>query len=127
MINTPKREVSARFLAEDERVVIADLQRRGAGVRAIAAATGRSPATISRGLRRNRDPASGQYRLFTAQRMAAGRRARPGRGKLVGDGELAEFVQQRLAQRWSPEQIGYCGPGDRGAGHDGIRRRHAAG
>lgn len=105
VINRSKREVSARFLAEDERVVIADLHRRGVGVRAIAAATRRSPATISRELRRNRDEASGQYRPFTAQRMAVGRRGRPGRGKLVRDTELAEFVQQRLAQRWSPEQI----------------------
>ena len=37
--------------------------------------------------------------------MAAARRARPGRGKLAGDAELAGFVQQRLRRRWSPEQI----------------------
>jgi IS30 family transposase len=66
---------------------------------------GRDPATISRELRRNLDPANRQYRPFAAQRMAAARRARPGRGKLAGDAELAAFVQQRLRQRWSPEQI----------------------
>ena len=52
------REVSSRFLSEDERVAIADLHRRGLGVRAIAAEVGRSPATISRELRRNLDPTS---------------------------------------------------------------------
>ncbi len=48
---------------------------------------------------------SGQYRPFAAQRLAAGRRARPGRGKLVRDPVLRQFVQQRLGKRWSPEQI----------------------
>jgi IS30 family transposase len=105
VINAREREISSRFLSEDERVGIADLRRRGLGVRAIAAATGRRPATISRELRRNLDPTSGQYRPFTAQRLAATRRARPGRGKLIRDPVLAEFVQQRLEQRWSPEQI----------------------
>jgi IS30 family transposase len=105
VINTPVREISLRFLSEDERVVIADLHRRGLAVRAIAAATRRSPATISRELRRNLDPASGQYRPFTAQRMAVARRARPGRGKLPRDAELAGFVRQRLGWRSSPEQI----------------------
>jgi IS30 family transposase len=37
--------------------------------------------------------------------MAAARRARPGRGKLAGDAELAGFVAQHLRRRWSPEQI----------------------
>ena len=67
-----KREISPRYLSEDERVRIADLERQGLGVRAIAAGLGRSPATISRELRRNRDPDSGQYRPFTAQRLAVG-------------------------------------------------------
>jgi transposase, IS30 family len=105
VINAPVREISTRFLSEDERVAIADLRRRGLGVRAIAAEVGRSPGTISRELRRNLDPGSGQYRPFTAQRMAAARRARPGRGKLAGDAELAGFVRQHLRRRWSPEQI----------------------
>ena len=69
VINAREREISSRFLSEDERVGIADLRRRGLGVRAIAAATGRSPATISRELRRNLDPTSGHYRPFTAQRL----------------------------------------------------------
>ena len=105
VINSPVREVSPRFLSEDERVAIADLHRRGVGACAIAREVGRDPATISRELRRNLDPASGQYRPFAAQRMAAARRARPGRGKLACDGELAGFVAQQLRSRWSPEQI----------------------
>ena len=100
-----EREISARFLSEDERMRIADLRRAGEGVRAIAAELGRSPATVSRELRRNVAPSSSVYRPHAAQRMAEQRRARPKTGKLVADIELREFVQDKLKRRWSPEQI----------------------
>jgi len=105
VISTPELEISSWYLSEDERVTLADLRRCGHTVRGIATGLGRSPATVSRELRRNLDPDSGGYRPFTAQRLAAGRRARPGRGKLVRDPVLRQFVQQRLGKRWSPEQI----------------------
>src|SRR4051794_23384769 len=100
-----KREISARFLSEDERVRIADLRRAGEGVRAIARELGRDPATVSRELRRNVDPKSSAYRPHTAQRLAERRRARPKVGKLVADAELRACVEGRLKRRWSPEQI----------------------
>ena len=100
-----KREISARFLSEDERVRIADLRRAGEGVRAIARELGRDPATVSRELRRNVDPNSSAYRPHRAQRLAEQRRARPKTGKLVADVELRAFVQDKLKRRWSPEQI----------------------
>ena len=89
-------------------MVMADLHRRGQSARGIAAELGRSPATISRELRRNKDPGSGQYRPFTAQRLAAERRARPGRGKLAADPVLRQFVAALLEKRWSPEQISHA-------------------
>lgn len=100
-----KREISPRYLSEDEQVQIADLRRAGGGVRAIAERLGRSPSTISRELRRNRDPGSGQYRPFTAHKLAAQRRARPRAGKIGHDVALRQFVQDRLEERWSPQQI----------------------
>jgi IS30 family transposase len=108
VISSRKREISSRYLSEEERVCIADLLRQRLGVRAIAAELGRSPATISRELRGNCDPGSGQYRPFAAQRLAAGRRVRPGRGKLVCDAVLRKFVADRLDKRWSPEQISHA-------------------
>ena len=99
-----RREISPRYLSEDERVRIADLRRAGAGVRAIAEQTGRSPSTISRELRRNRDPGSGQYRPFTAHKLAAQRRARRRAGKIARDEVLRQFVAG-VEKRWSPEQI----------------------
>jgi transposase, IS30 family len=100
-----RREISPRYLSEDERVRIADLRRAGNGVRAIAESAGRSPSTISRELRRNRDPGSGQYRPFTAHKLAVKRRGRPRAGKIAADEVLRRFVQERLEQRWSPEQV----------------------
>jgi IS30 family transposase len=99
------REISDRYLSEQERVRIADLRQAGHGVRAIAEQTGRSPSTISRELRRNRDPDSGQYRPFMAHKLAVRRRARPRPGKIAADPVLREFVAERLEQRWSPGQV----------------------
>ncbi len=105
VISTRKVAISARYLSEDERISIADRHRRGHTVRSIATELGRSPSTISRELRRNADRGSGQYRPFTAHRLAADRRARPGRGKLINDAVLRAFVAERLGKRWSPEQV----------------------
>jgi transposase, IS30 family len=99
------RQISDRYLSEQERVRIADLRQGGHGVRAIAEQTGRSASTISRELRRNRDPDSGQYRPFTAHELAVQRRARPRPGKIAADPVLRQFVRERLEQRWSPEQV----------------------
>ncbi len=54
------RERHPRYLSVEERTAIADLRREKKGVREIAAAIGRSPATVSRELRRNAD-GSGRY------------------------------------------------------------------
>ena len=118
VISTRKQVISQRYLSQDDRVSIADLAGAGFGVRAIAAQLGRSPSTVSRELRRNRDSGSGQYRPFAAQLLAARRRARPGRGKLLRDPVLREFVAGRLTARWSPEQVSHAlrgeFPGDAG-------------
>jgi transposase, IS30 family len=61
------REVSSRFLSQDERIEIADLRRAGMSIRQVAERLGRAPSTISRELRRNA-AASGDYRPFEAHR-----------------------------------------------------------
>ncbi|NDJ89366.1 helix-turn-helix domain-containing protein, partial [Mycolicibacter kumamotonensis] len=42
------RQISTRYLSEDERIEIADLRRSGLSLRAIAQKLSRSPSTISR-------------------------------------------------------------------------------
>lgn len=108
VIGTRPQEVSPRYLSEDERMRIGDLRRDGHTIRAIASELGRSASTISREVRRNRDESSGQYRPFAAHRLAVERRARPGRGRLVNDEVLREFVAAGLKKRWSPEQIAHA-------------------
>src|SRR5262245_16163725 len=47
------REISARYLSQDDRIEIADLRHAGLSIRQIAGQLGRAPSTISRELRRN--------------------------------------------------------------------------
>ncbi|WP_260684589.1 IS30 family transposase [Rhodococcus sp. KBS0724] len=98
------REISARFLSQDERIEIADLRRAGLSIRAIAGRLGRSPSTISRELRRNAVTGN-DYRPFEAHRRATARRARRHRRRLEITPELQRVVAELLSQRWSPQQI----------------------
>jgi IS30 family transposase len=98
------REISARFVSEDERVQIADLHRAGVSGREIGRRLRRAPSTISRELRRNATPAKG-YRPFEAHRRATARRARHHRRRVDSNVELRQVISELLAQRWSPQQI----------------------
>ena len=92
-ITQQPRVVSSRFLSENERMSIADLLHAGNSIRAIARQLGRNPATISREVRRNRDPKSEVYHPHQAERRATLRRARSKAGKLRHNPQLAELVQ----------------------------------
>ena len=93
---------SYSHLTAAERDRIADLKAEGQSVRAIAHALGRSPATISRELRRNA-LASGAYRPTIAEGSYLLRRQRS--VVLERDLALAGYVTDRLAEGWTPEQI----------------------
>lgn len=98
------REISVRFLSQDERIEIADLHRTGMGVREIARRVRRAPSTVSRELRRNAAPGKG-YRPFEAHRRAIARRARHHRRRVDTNVELRQVISELLSQRWSPQQI----------------------
>jgi IS30 family transposase len=98
------REISGRFLSEEERIEIADLRRSGVSVRVIARRLGRAPSTISRELRRNASPPKG-YRPFEAHRRATARRVRRHRRRVDTNVELRRVIGESLSQRWSPQQI----------------------
>ena len=91
-------------LQPEDRVTLASLRQRNHSIRAIAHQLGRSPATISRELRRN--SVHGLYASAAAQQSCQRRRqqSRPVR-KLHPDSILFGVVQQLLQLRWSPEQI----------------------
>ncbi|MDF6104092.1 helix-turn-helix domain-containing protein, partial [Gordonia hongkongensis] len=92
-------EPSGRYLSFAEREEIALLRAQDRGVREIARWIGRSPATISRELRRNAATRSGklEYRALVAQWKAQQAAKRPKTAKLVAHVELREYVQDRLA------------------------------
>ena len=89
-------------LSHDEREEIAALAKLGQGPALISRALGRDRSTISRELKRNRT-AKGSYTATHAHGKALSRRAKPSR--LDQDEALRTFVEQRLMDGWSPEQI----------------------
>lgn len=98
------RQISSRYLSQDERIEIADLRKSGLSLRAIAVRLGRAPSTISRELRRNSVAGRG-YRPFDAQRRATVRRARHHRRRVETNQHLGTMVAELLLRRWSPQQI----------------------
>jgi transposase, IS30 family len=103
---TDAKPRSLRYLSEQERVLIADLLAAGMTVRGIAAELGRAPSTISREIRRNRDP-DGRYRPHHAEHAARVRACKPRKRRIAIDMLLAEVVQRLLTKRWSPEQVAH--------------------
>ena len=117
--------LSGRYLSFLEREEIALLRVRGCGVRETARRLGRSPATISRELRRNAATRGGglRYRASTAQWHADRRARRPKPAKLAINPELRHYVQERLSgavQR--PDGVSVEGPWVRWIGRRHGRR-----
>jgi IS30 family transposase len=91
-----------------ERIEIEIKHRAGHSVRAIAVALQRSPATISREVRRNGRPTKQWRRGYDGERahgLAERRRRWDARHKLERQPVLRALVRDRLAMGWSPEQI----------------------
>jgi IS30 family transposase len=96
--------MTCEHLSRSERVVIANMREQGKSRREVARALGRSPSTISRELRRNWQR-RGPYDPFLANWQATERRRwcrpKPKRCNTA----LMRYVEERLRQAWSPEQI----------------------
>ena len=95
-------------LTLEDRIEIYRLHADGKSRRAIGASLGRSPATISRELRRNSLPTKvwqGGYAPARAQDLTARRRQRGRPHKLTASPELRAQVRHDLEQGWSPEQV----------------------
>lgn len=100
-----ERDISAPNLSEDQRVAIVDLHRRDQAARGRGCGGSRPGwAGARRRSAGNRAATgtrvSGQYRPFTAQRLAVSRRGRPGRDKLMRDPVLRQFAADRMGERW---------------------------
>ncbi len=97
----PRR--SSRSLSASEREEISRGLAAGRSYRAIASGLGRAPSSVSREVTRNGGPT--RYRAQSADAAAYRRARRPKPGKLVVVPRLRAIVEDRLAHRWSPEQI----------------------
>lgn len=78
---------------------------RGMSLRTIASSLGRTPSTISREVRRNRQGKTYSYRACVAEGLAQARACQPRRRCKLGSAWLWRYVERRLRQGWSPEQI----------------------
>jgi transposase, IS30 family len=96
--------VSGRYLSLAEREEIALGLAARKPVRQIARELGRPASTVSREIGRN-SSGTGLYRATAAQCRAEVRARRPKAAKLAGNDELCRWVQGKLRERWSPEQI----------------------
>lgn len=90
-------------LTTEERDRIAQLKCRGANQKEIARALKRSPATISRELRRNRT--GNEYYAGMAQQHAERRRRERPIIRKMDNPEINQAVRRGVTQYWSPEQI----------------------
>ena len=99
----PVAEPVGRYLSLGEREEIMRLDAAGLGVRAIARALGRDPATVSRDLARGAGRRG--YRASAAQAVAEAGRRRPRSARLATNLALRREVQARLGRRDSPRQI----------------------
>jgi IS30 family transposase len=91
--------VSGRYLSFAEREDIAIWRAQQLSVREIARRLGRAPSTVSRELRRNASTRTYRlhYKASIAQWHAERRARRPKAAKLATNGQLREYVQDRLS------------------------------
>ena len=98
----PRRRAVGR-LSLAEREEISRGLAAGYSVRAIAVSLGRSPSTVSREV--NANGGRRRYRAARADLAAWARATRPKPCKLADNPVLRAIVEEKLARRWSPQQI----------------------
>jgi IS30 family transposase len=90
-------------LSVEEREEISRGLAAGKSLRAIAVELGRAPSTVAREVAGN--GGRSRYRAGRADQLAWARATRPKRCKLATRPALRAIVEEKLARRWSPQQI----------------------
>ena len=88
----------------EERELSRVFKAQGFSIRAIARMLNRSPSSVSREFRRN-SYANGTYAAHHADKLYKKRRKNCGRKPKLKSGTAREYVLDKMALRWSPEQI----------------------
>jgi len=94
-----------KHFSVEEREKLQEGVWRGKSIRAIAGELGRSPASVSRELRRNCSPEKLLYRPRQAHERALAKRKSRGRHERLKNERVRMFVTAQLKRRRSPEQI----------------------
>jgi IS30 family transposase len=94
-----------RYLTLAEREEIALGLALRLSYREIARRLGRPVSTVSREVARNSTRGRYRYRATAAQARAEERAGRPKPAKLAVNGDLRAWVQGKLEEDWSPEQV----------------------
>ena len=98
----PRRRAADRLSLADREEISRGLAA-GESIRSIAARVARAPSTVSREV--NANGGRRGYRAVRADQRAWARATRPKACKLATHPRLRAIVEEKLAQRWSPEQI----------------------
>lgn len=98
----PRRRAADRLSLADREEISRGLAA-GESIRSISARVGRAPSTVSREV--NANGGRRGYRAVRADQRAWARATRPKACKLATHPRLRAIVEEKLAQRWSPEQI----------------------
>ena len=95
-----------KHLTNHERDLLSVLKSKGQSVREIAKALNRSPATISRELKRNAPPVhTGYYLAHKAHERAVTRGISCRTHKRLKNDRIRKYVRCRIRHGWSPELI----------------------
>jgi IS30 family transposase len=97
--------MSYHHLSAEERTSILYCSQDGLSGREIARSLGRSPATISRELRRGKPIWSAFYNDYYAHHQALVRRHRARHRRRADQARLLAYVHNKLGACWSPETI----------------------
>ncbi|MFE7332490.1 IS30 family transposase [Streptomyces sp. NPDC057565] len=100
----PDKPIDDRYLTQDDRITIAEGLLAGRTPAVIAEEVGKHRSTVYREISRGRGP-DGRYNPWWSHNQAILRRRRPKPEKLQVNPELRTFVNDKLKQRWSPQQI----------------------
>jgi DNA-binding CsgD family transcriptional regulator len=100
----PRRRAVGRLRLEEREEISRGLAA-GHSLRAIALGLGRAPSTVSREVNAN---GGRRYRAARADVAAWSRATRTKTCKLAGNPVLGAIVEEKLARRWSPQQIDGC-------------------
>lgn len=100
--------LSYTHFTRSERIKLGELKKKGKSIREIARELGRSPSSVSRELRRNRNK-NGGYHYWRATILYILRRKKCHPASRLKEGtEIRSYVEDGFSRCWSPEAITAC-------------------